>query len=337
MKIEEITKKKDWQDYFEKALSPTFLQTWEWGEFQKKLGYSILRLGLFNDKKIEAIALVVKIKAKRGNFLFIPHGPLSAGDKIYLPQFRDHLIAIGKKEGFSYLRISPITINEPKNVKLFEKSGFVKAPTHMHAENIWVLDINKSEEDLLSQMRKTTRYLVKKALKDEIVIEKIVDKKAVSIFWKVYTTTAEREKFTPFSKNYIEKEFEAFNETGNAIFLTAYEKGKRKCLASALILFTKSGAFYHQGASVHSKLPVTYLMQWTAILEAKKRGCTLYNFWGIAPTGNEKHPWYGLTLFKKGFGGYQIDYIPAQDLIISPLPYYLTYLCEKLLRWKRNL
>jgi len=196
------------------------------------------------------------------------------------------------------------------------------------------LDITKSEEQLLAEMRKTTRYLIRKAERDNVIIEKRTDEKAVDDFWKIYQETAKRENFVPFSKNYIKNEFEAFNKTGSALFFFGkIETGP--VVAAALIIFTKSTAFYHQGASIHTKVPVTYLLQWEAIKEAKKRGCQLYNFWGTLLPGRTPKSWSGLTLFKQGFGGHQIDYLPTQDYIISK-KYCLTYFWEKFLAWRRG-
>ena len=206
-------------------------------------------------------------------------------------------------------------------------------------------------------MRKTTRYLIRKAQREGVIIEKRTGEKAVDDFWKIYQETARRENFVPFSKSFIEEEFNVFNKTGNALFLFGKVKNNvipdlirnpdkmdsrlrgndnnTSYLASALIIFTKSTAFYHQGASIHTKIPVTYLLQWEAIKEAKKRGCQIYNFWGILQAGRSPKNWQGLTLFKTGFGGRQIDYLPTQDFVISRR-YYLTYLYEKFLAWRRG-
>lgn len=110
-------------------------------------------------------------------------------------------------------------------------------------------------------------------------------------------------------------------------------------LAASIIIFTKNAAFYHQGASIHTKIPVTYLLQWEAIKEAKNRNCQFYNFWGIY---DEKRPnrtpksWQGLTLFKTGFNGQIKRFLPTQDYIISP-KYYLNWFWEKLIMLKRRI
>lgn len=336
MSISEIKNQKEWDLFFNKHGSETFLQAWDWGVLQEKIGHEVLRLGIYEKNKLCAISQVIKIKAQRGNFLFIPHGPISSIKKIYLKEIHDFLSDIAKEEGYSHLRVAPILVDNKKDQILFEKAGFRKAPTHMHAENVWILDISKSEDELLADMRKTTRYLIRKAIKEEVVIDKITDISALDKFWNVYKKTVERENFTPFSKDFIKDEFESFNRDNNAIFLIAKAKNSNQVLAAALIIFNKNTAFYHQGASLHSKVPVAYLMQWEAIREAKRKGCRFYNFWGISPNDNEKHPWFGLSLFKKGFGGFRVDYLPTQDFVFAPT-YWLVFLYEKLVKWKRNL
>lgn len=334
MNIKPIESISTWTNFFDKNGSETFLQSWEWGELQKKNGHHIFRLGIYNKKLLIGIAQVIHMHAKRGNFLFVPHGPIGQ-NRTVVKALTTYLIELGKKLGCSYIRISPILPKNTQNAKLFTSLHFRNAPIHMHAETIWVLNISKSEDELLLDMRKTTRNLIRRAIKDGVRIEISTNKRDLANFMKTYAVTAKREKFTPFSKTFITNEFEAFNLNNNAIILNSYLGDDKKCLSSAIIIFTKSTGFYHQGASLHSKFPVTYLMQWTAIKEAKKRGCHLYNFWGIAPTEDKDHPWYGLTNFKKGFGGYQIDYLPAQDYILSP-KYYLSYLFEKIVRLKRR-
>ena len=109
-----------------------------------------------------------------------------------------------------------------------------------------------------------------------------------------------------------------------------------------MVIFWQGIGFYHQGASVNSKIPASYLLQWEAIKEAQRRGCHLYNFWGIAPINdnceimNKKHPWAGLSLFKMGFGGEPKQYVKTQDLPLSK-KYWLTYLFEKARKLKRGL
>ncbi|MBL7156515.1 MAG: peptidoglycan bridge formation glycyltransferase FemA/FemB family protein, partial [Candidatus Pacebacteria bacterium] len=230
--------------------------------------------------------------------------------------------------------ISPIWERTEQNLKIFKELGFKNAPIHMHPELTWELDITPSENDLLMSMRKTTRYLIRQAMKNQdIKIYQSNNLKDVGRFNKLYQETVKRHDFAPFSLNYLKNEFLAFSPDNQVLIFLG--KHQNKVLSSAIVIYWQNIGFYHQGASVASKIPVSYLMQWKAIMQAKQNGCKTYNFWGVAPTDNKKHAWAGLTLFKKGFGGNKIEYAKTQDYIVSS-KYYLNFLVETIRKRKRH-
>ncbi len=222
--------------------------------------------------------------------------------------------------------------------------GSITAPLHTHPEITWELNLEKSEEDLLMNMRKTTRYLIKQGLEnEELKIEKSQDLKDIEAFNNLYQKTVNRHHFIPFSLNYLKNELRAFMRDPSAssqgdgetvIFLAKY---RAECLASAIVIYWQGIAFYHQGASSqkYPKVPASYLLQWEAIKEAKRRGCKIYNFWGIAETESKKHPFWGLTLFKQGFSGSEKAYVKTQDIPLS-IKYWLTFVFEVFRKKRRG-
>ena len=80
MELKEINNKEQWENFLLEQTEKTFLQSWNWGEFNSAMGSKIWRFGIYNDERLIAIALVYKISARRGTFLFIPHGPVVAED-----------------------------------------------------------------------------------------------------------------------------------------------------------------------------------------------------------------------------------------------------------------
>lgn len=334
MEIKEIKDQNIWESFLESIPKEekTFLHSWQWGKFQQLLGEKIWRLGFYRANTLTAICLAIKVKARRGNFFLIPHGPLGEPKAEVLKLLISALKA--KKENCCFIRIATTWQRNKTNEDIFRELGFKQAPFHTNPELTWLLDISKKEEDLLKEMRKTTRYLIKQGLKTEgLEIKTSQSKEDVLVFNKIYQTTAQRHDFTPFSLEYLNKELEAFSP-GNILIFKAVYQGK--VLASSMVIFWQGIGFYHQGASLPSKIPSAYLMQWQAIREAKQRGCSLYNFWGIAESKSKKHPWYGLSLFKIGFGGQAKEYLKTQDLPLSKR-YYLTRAFEYLRKWKRHL
>ena len=96
-------------------------------------------------------------------------------------------------------------------------------------------------------------------------------------------------------------------------------------------------AIYHHAASdlSYKNIPANYLLLWEAILEAKRRGKTYFNLFGIAPENTKNHPWNGFTLFKTGFGGERVEYIHAMDLPLNIL-YWKTFLIDLLTKLKKG-
>lgn len=343
MEIQEIINKEIWENFLSQCSEKTFLQSWNWGEFQKTLGEKVWRFVFFENDELLAICLVIGVKAKRGSFLFVPHGPIIklhsfGGKSKVLAVLTEKLKEIAKKEKCSFVRIASVWERNEENVKLFGKIGFLQAPIHAHAELSWLLDIKSDEKQLLQRMRKTTRYLIKQGQNNhDLKIIKSQNVEDVEIFNKLYQETVIKHHFKPFSLNYLKNEFLSFLKDNQAVIFLA--KYKNEYLASAVIIYWQGIGFYHQGASMASKIPATYLLQWEAIKEAKKRGCIIYNFWGIADVKNQqklkKHPWAGLSLFKQGFGGYEKAYLKTQDLPLSR-KYWLIRYFELFRKWRRG-
>ena len=338
MTISELTNQNQWQQFIDTLEPHTFLQDWEWGDVQKKLGSTIWRLGLSEGEDLWGVALVVKVVARRGSFLFVPHGPLIKKEKYSagLKALSDYLKELSEKENCSFFRISPLIEDLEVSKEIFENLDYRNAPTHMHPELAWILDLEESEEKLLSNMRKNTRYSVRKAEKDGVEIEITEDKERLKDFFPVYDETAERQNFTPFAKRYLETEYELLNQAGKVLLFFAKFEGE--IVSVAMIVVNKTSAFYHHGASSqkNSQLTASHLLQWSVIKEAKRRGCKMYNFWGIAPPDKPKHPWAGLSRFKMGFGGHPEAYVHAQDMVIKP-SYWLNYGIEYVRRLRRRL
>lgn len=329
LKIEEIKNKKIWEEFLnKKQINPyPFFQSWNWGEMQRKLGFNILRLGVFDQSKLIGLCLTIDIEAKRGHYLHLRHGPVFLEYKSeYLKTFFAYIKKIAKNRNTSFIRTSPLITNKSASNLYFKKNDFIDSPIHnMDAEISWILDIDKSEEDLLKEMRKTHRYLIKKAMNLDIEIVRSKKVSDINLFLPIYKSFSKKKGFVQHKG--IKEEFEIFIKDNQVLLFFA--KHDNKIISSAMIIFLKNMAIYHHGASLekYRHLPASYLLQWQAILEAKKRGKKLYNFWGIAPLNSKNHPWSGLTLFKTGFGGYPQEFIHAKDLPLN-IWYWKTYLID---------
>jgi len=336
MTYDEVTDASIWNDLVVSALDYTFLQSWEFGELQKELGHKIYRLK-FNDDKGQTLLLAsfLVVAAKRGTIMQFRHAPLLLTSEVSSTQWQEFLVQIqelAKQEACDLIRMQPLLLADAENAKsaafidALNYAEFADAPIHnIDAQKTLVLNIDRSDEELLTNMRKQTRYYVKRAEKDGIEVEKFSDGKnlvPISEFYKIHHDTTVRQKFTSFSESYYKKAYLAYNSLQghitNAVRSEVYlAKFEGKYFAGGIFVFFGKKAFYSDGGSLtsYSKLPGSYLLQWNAIKRAKELGCVSYNFWGgVSPDQEDtKYPWYGIDLFKRGFGGDRVDYIHAQD------------------------
>lgn len=315
--IKEIRTQKVWDNFVQKFSPNNFLASWNWADFNDLMGDRTLRLGIYDRNRLVGICSALKTLSRKGNFLLSPAGPLFLiNHREYWTKLVFYLINMAKSENLKFIRIRPLIEDSPSNKNFLKSLGFISAPVRAPAEITLILDLTKSEEQLLQSMRKTTRYLIKKAHKDGVKVTKSTKASGLEIYHKLEDKTVAKHKFTPFSKKYIRTQFEVFAKTNDALILLAKYKGE--FISSAIINFYGDCAFYNHGASIDTKVPGSCAIQWEAILEAKRRGKKFYNFWG-GITDNANDPWYGISLFKSGFSGQRYETIHAHDLPLSKL------------------
>ncbi|OGK17847.1 hypothetical protein A3B50_03800 [Candidatus Roizmanbacteria bacterium RIFCSPLOWO2_01_FULL_40_42] len=338
MNIQIVESKQDWETFLQIHPEANFLQSWQWGEFQKALGKTVIRTGLYKDGKLAGVFLSVVEPAKRGRYMTVAGGPiLDLSDQQSFEAFVSEVSRIAKENSCVFVRVRPQLIENEISKKLFEKAGFKSAPMHLTADLTSQLDLSQDEETLLRNMRKNTRYEINKAIKEGIRIEASSDPANIKEFYDLQLETAKRHDFVPFSYEFLHEQFKAFVQNNSVLLYKAYKDNK--LLAEAFIIFYGSEATYHYGASTDEgrNYPGAYLIQWEAIKEAKKRGISRYNFWGVERLDNPKHRFYGVSVFKRGFGGQDVQYLHAQDLVMNPVAYSLNYALETIRRKSRRL
>ena len=82
MEVLQIENQKEWDEYLKKCQRESFLQTWEWGEFQKSFGKKIERLAIFFNGKIVGLSLSILQSSRFEKYIYCPRGPLLIKDDI---------------------------------------------------------------------------------------------------------------------------------------------------------------------------------------------------------------------------------------------------------------
>lgn len=334
--VKTVENQTEWDEFVTAHPDANFLQSWDFYEFYRSRGFDIVRRGIYdeNNQLVGVYAGEVE-PAKRGRHLAIAGGPIFdwTNQEIKNLIFSD-MKQQAKKLKCTFVRVRPQLQNTPENAKIFQQLGFRKAPMYLSVEFAGVLNLENSEEEILKNMRQRLRRALRKAEKNQITIEKTSDPKAIHDFYQIELQTAKRHDFYAFSEDFLTKQFAAFAKNDEAVLYIAKLNGE--ILAENFMIFYGNEASYHYGVS--SELGTKYsgapLLHMEAMRDARKRGIKRYNFWGIVDENDTKHRFYGVSVFKRGFGVEELKYLEARDLVLDKISYYTKTLPIETLRRK---
>lgn len=332
MEVQEINDKGKWDGFLGGLTKSQFLQSWAWGEFKRGLGAKIWRLGIIKNEDLVGVCLLSRTPLPlHNNYLYAPRGPvfsfrlnseeISEGFKLLTDKIKE----IARQENSIFLKIEP-AIEKPFSLNL-SKIGCHPAKSIQPPDTV-ILDLTKTEEQLLAEMHPKTRYNIRLAERKGVKIIFSQNKKDIGVFYKLCCEVNEREKINSFSRSYYEKMLDVF---GSKLKIIKAEF-EGKTLAINLNLDFGDMETYNHGASCSEvrNVMAPHLLQWEAICKAKKEGYKYYDFRGIAPTDDPNHKWAGITRFKKSFGGQVIHYLGAYDFVFKSLLHQLYLLGKNL-------
>ena len=335
--IVDASSRDEWDRFIKSHAEANFLQSWDFYEFHLSRGKQVVRRLLYRGEKIVAAYAGVVETAKRGKYLAIAGGPiLDWTDKTLVKQVFDDIREQGNKTGCVFVRVRPQLELSDASLSLMADLGLKRAPMYLSVEYAGVLDLHKSEEEILAGASQGFRRKLRKAMKNEIEITAETSDAAIEEFCRLEKLHAERQKYVAFSTSFLTKQFEAFREGREVIIYTARKDGE--VLAQNFMIFYGPEASYHYGVSseLGTKYSAAPLLHMEAMEEARTRGCIRYNLWGIVEPEEKTHRFYGVSEFKRSFGCSELRYTPAHDMILKPAKYQLTKLVETARKKKRH-
>ena len=338
MKIVDIEDKAKWDKYVCARKDANFLQSWDFYEFHKARGKQVVRRGVVNESgKLMGVYAGVVETAKRGTYMAIAGGPLiDYTDKKMVDGVFNDIRGQGLKLGCVFVRVRPQEELSDKMLKLLTNCGLKPAPMYLSVEYAGVLDLTKSEEEILAGASQGFRRKLRKAYKNEIEVSADTSDGAIDEFCRLEKLHAERQKYVAFSESFLRKQFEAFREGDEVLIYTARKDGE--VLAQNFMIFYGPEASYHYGVSsqLGTKYSAAPLLHVEAMKEARKRGCIRYNLWGIVEPDEKEHRFYGVSEFKRSFGCNELRYTPAHDMVLNSMKYKLTWGVETVRRKMRH-
>jgi lipid II:glycine glycyltransferase (peptidoglycan interpeptide bridge formation enzyme) len=314
------------------------VQTWEWGDFQISQGHRVYRLGVFNkDKMVSAYSV---------NFHNLPKTDYSIGTLLRGPSVTKDMVTnvakIARDENAIFVKHEPDQLkavydkfNQPENFNInMDFPNLVLSPKVAFYPYSYVVDLTKTEDQLLSDMHPKTRYNIKVANRYGVVVEDRTNNQGFEDYLKLLFETTKRQGFYLHTQQYHRDLWQTLKNTNTIRIITATYQNQ---VLAAFMLFVLNGKlFYPYGASgdSHRQVMAPSLLMWEAIKLGKKLGCKSFDMWGsLGPDAKESEQGYGFHRFKQGFGGQLVKYVGTYDLVINPQVYRIYNLVDKY-RWK---
>ena len=332
--------------------NPHILQSWAWGEFKSQHGWSAARFLFEEGGRAVAAASVLQRRLPHlpVAILYVPKGPaLDWTDAALAGRVLAELERLARRRRALFVKIDPdVTYagtapsfsSRPacglETARLLTARGWRFSDEQIQFRNTLLLDLTRSEEDLLAAMKQKTRYNVRLAQRRGVSV-RAGSSADLDLFYRLYAETGQRDGFIIRSPYYYRDAWGRFLDEGLAHILLAQVDGEA---VAGLILFAFGAtAWYMYGASADQQreLMPNYLLQWEAIRLARSLGCTLYDLWGAPERLDESDPMWGVVRFKLGLGGELVRGLGAWDYPANRLGYRLyTAAMPRYLGWRRE-
>ncbi|MCX6738413.1 MAG: peptidoglycan bridge formation glycyltransferase FemA/FemB family protein [Candidatus Parcubacteria bacterium] len=324
--LNDKTESRDWNRFLSEN-NGSFLQSFEWGEFEHSLGKNIWRIRIKEGEKIVSQSLIIEeiFPLKKKTCLYIPFGPvLNLGlmpdeQQETIGVILDQVKIIAKKQGSVFLKI------EPNTELIFPKNSVITVPNkRIQPQRTLILNLLESEQEIFENFSSKTRYNIRLAEKKGVRIK--FEEKYHKEFYRLIKGTSERDNFTPFREEHYKKLFDVSSDDFKVkLCLAEYEN---KIIASyILILFNKTATGLH-GANdwQYRALKPANFLQWERIKLVKNLGYEKFDFWGV-----DDNKWKGITDFKRGFGGKEVIYPQSKDIVFQKGWYKLYNVARKII------
>ena len=257
------------------------LQTPAWGDFRKTMGID-----------------VVQTHGWQITFHPVPHTPWTVG---YFPKgpapsptMMKILFDLGITKHAIFIQLEP---NVTGNFQ-FPISNFQLIPSHrpLFTKYTFVLDLTKSEDELLAAMHPKTRYNIRVAQKHKVIIKEDNSSEAFKKYLRLEKETTERQGFYAHNEIYHKKMWETMRKAGIAhLFTASYES---EVLSAWIIFVVGDTAYYPYGSSSrdHREVMAPTLLLWEIARWAKAKGLKKFDLWGaMGPNPDTNDPGTAFT------------------------------------------
>jgi lipid II:glycine glycyltransferase (peptidoglycan interpeptide bridge formation enzyme) len=320
-----------WQALLGEASAGDFLHDWAWAEVAAFDGQPQRRFVAEEDGALVALAAGQVRRLPLGrSFWYVPHGPVldyahpRAGDWL-------RAVAIGLREAARNDRALAVKL-EPRTEAGSADALFARLrhdPRTLQVGQTRLVELD-DDETLLAGFDKDTRYAVRRAEREGVVVTHTEDAAQLRAIDQLHALVLETQQRAGFPRPPLQRYRTAWQTlagAGRAAILEA-RRGQELLAAGMLVLEGRQSFYLFSGsrreAPGEAKHYASYALQWAMMRHARGRGSRLHDLWGIAPEeAGPEHPWHGVGLFKKGFGGRAVTWSGSWDVVVDDNAYRL--------------
>lgn len=324
MTIVQVMAQELWDAYVSSLPYAQFTQSWAWGEFQSSLGRQVVRVFILDDgddleAPLAAAQFIHQPRPLVGGYWLAPRGPVFSADitKEKHEQVLDTLIHQLSLPDSLFLRVEPPVVAGSLNLP----KEFIPHRAYNPAVTS-VIDLTKSEDNLLAAMHQKTRYNIRLSERHGVKVSISDD---IGSFLRLTKETSERDRFLAPEYSYLEKTYRELSKAGIARLRLA--ECQNEILAMSMEMVYGDTVTYLHGASSSRLRDVMapFALHWDAIRSAKEQGHMFYDLWGCNPEDvnhpNYKKSWEGITRFKLGWAGRILELVGTFDIPQKPWLY----------------
>jgi peptidoglycan pentaglycine glycine transferase (the first glycine) len=298
--------------------SGAFLQSWDWGEFQRATGRHVDRHVLEEQGKAFSLCQTQRFPVPFfGHYDYIARGPVLS-DSTRL----DEVLA-GLGEQSIFVRFDPLN-----DVGGHDAGSSTVKTIAVQPPDTLLTDLTISSEQLEAQLHRKTRYNIGLAKRKGVTVG-LSDIELEQV-WPLFCQTAKRGQFRLHERAYYQAMLSTLKQEDCRAFLDTAFVADEPVATNVMLDFAGVRTYLHGASSnVQRSSMAPHLLHWTLLLDAKQNGLIGYDWWGVAPKGVKNHPWDGVSRFKRGFGGEEISYPGTFDFVRKPLLYRMYNLSRR--------
>lgn len=305
-----------WNAFVAAASATSFLQATPWAAVKRPNGWRSARIVVDGGEAIGPVGAQVLVRHPRPlpkGFGYAARGPLAAGpvDAAVLRVFTEAARGAAKGLGIAHLRIDP-ELEDPDGsmATTLRALGWRPAPD-IQPRSTRIVDLSLTEDELMAALRKKTRQSLRKAQNEDVTVVSAGPERLPE-FHRTLAGTMDRVGLPSRSLGFFRDLWAAYDTAGQAMLLLAERPGGRVVSGTLLVGWGPRLVALYGGTNAEGRdLNAKYLINWAGLTHAKAAGYALYDLWGL--------PNEGITYFKSGWGGRQVDYVGAWDLVVDPL------------------